>query len=31
MEIGFEPADATPLCGDNQSSIFLAVNCIVEQ
>ena len=31
MEIGFEPADATPLCGDNQSSIFLAVNRVVER
>jgi len=30
-EIGFEPADVTPLCGDNQSSIFLAVNHIVER
>ena len=31
MEIGFEPADATPLCSDNQSSIFLAVNRVIER
>jgi len=30
-EIGFEPTDATPLCGNNQSSIFFAVNHIVER
>ena len=30
-EIGFEPIDATPLCSNNQSSIFLAVNRVVKR